>query len=110
MRRDDHRIPRKIRFRPKIITRHMPSHQRPQPKGMLARAAARICNTYTRGGAGEHALWLGALMRRHVPCDYLWPESDFAGYAMIIAPHLKIMTTELVKKLGDYVRGGGRLL
>jgi beta-galactosidase len=70
----------------------------------------RRINTYTKGGQHEHAYWTGALARRHVPCDYVWSNGDFAGYALLVAPHLKIVTPALAKKLTDYVHAGGTLV
>jgi beta-galactosidase len=70
----------------------------------------RRINTYTKTGAGEHARWIGALSAAHVPADYVWPDSSFVGYRVLILPHLKMVSPALVEKLGNYVRSGGRLV
>jgi beta-galactosidase len=70
----------------------------------------RRINTYTKPANGEHARWLAALGRRHIPADYLWPDSPLAGYRILIAPHMKIVTPQLVGKLRRFVQGGGTLV
>jgi beta-galactosidase len=70
----------------------------------------RRINTYTKTGAGEHARWIGALSGSHVPVDYVWPDSSFAGYRILILPHQKMVSRPLVEKLEKYVRAGGTLV
>ena len=40
----------------------------------------------------------------------VWPSSDLAGYRVLIAPHLKIVTPELVAKFEQFVVDGGTLV
>jgi beta-galactosidase len=70
----------------------------------------RRINTYIKSGAGEHSRWYDAVARSHIPVDYVWPGSDFRGYHVLIAPHLKIVDTAMVKKLTTFVRTGGTLI
>ncbi|MDP9175579.1 MAG: beta-galactosidase [Planctomycetota bacterium] len=73
-------------------------------------ANERRINTYIKEGAGEHARWMCELSRRHIPADYVWPDSSLRGYRLLIAPHLKIVTPQLVDKLTRFVRAGGTLV
>jgi beta-galactosidase len=70
----------------------------------------RRINTYTKHGAGEHARWRAVLARRHIPVDYVWPNDSFTDYKALIAPHQKIVTPALAKKLTAYVKAGGTLI
>jgi len=70
----------------------------------------RRINTYTKSGEGEHNHWLAALSSRHIPADYVWPDSRFEAYRILILPHVKIVTRELADKLTKYVSGGGVLV
>lgn len=70
----------------------------------------RRINTYTKGAEAEHARWLAALSRRHVPVDYLWPDSKFEDYQLLVLPHLKIVTPELADRLSRFVSSGGTLI
>ncbi len=70
----------------------------------------RRINTYTKHGAWERGRWLAELGRRHVPHDIVWPDSDWRGVKMLIAPHLKIVDRALVAKLDAFVRAGGALI
>jgi beta-galactosidase len=70
----------------------------------------RRINTYARGGAWERGGWLATLARRHIPHDIVWPSSNFEGYRLIIAPHLKITDAALLEKLTRFVRDGGTLV
>lgn len=67
-------------------------------------------NTYIKSGADEHARWYNALVKRHVPTDMIWADSDWRGYATIVAPHLKVADAAIVKKLEAFVRAGGTLI
>lgn len=42
--------------------------------------------------------------------DIQQPGDDLRGYRLVVAPHLHILTPEIVKNLVAYVRGGGHLL
>jgi beta-galactosidase len=70
----------------------------------------RRINTYTKGGAGEHVRWLSALSAAHVPVDYVWPDSSFDSYRLLILPHQKIVTRELADKLATFVKSGGTVV
>ena len=66
-------------------------------------------NTYVQG-TNDNGSWSAAIQTRHFALDHLWPESDFAGYRVIVAPHLRILDGLLVKKLTAFVRAGGTLI
>ena len=70
----------------------------------------RRINTYTKQGAAEHARWCAGFARRHIPADYVWPLDSFSDYKVLVAPHQKIVTPALAKKLTAYVRAGGTLI
>jgi beta-galactosidase len=70
----------------------------------------RRINTYTKSGEAEFARWLKGLALRHVPADYVWPDSRVDGYRALILPHQKIVTRELARKLEKYVAAGGVLV
>ena len=70
----------------------------------------RRVNTYAKSGAWEAGRWLAEMARRHVAHDIVWPDSDLAGYGVLVAPHLKIADHAIVKKLDKFVRGGGVLI
>ena len=66
-------------------------------------------NTYVKA-AWEPGLWVNACARAHVPADVLWPGSDWAGYKLIVAPHLRIVDAKLAAKYDAFVRAGGTLV
>ena len=70
----------------------------------------RRINTYIKSGAGEHSRWYDAGARSHIPVDYVWPGSDFRGYQVLIAPHLKIIDRSLYKWIEAFVHAGGTLV
>jgi beta-galactosidase len=70
----------------------------------------RRINTYAKTGQAEFARWLRGLALWHVPADYVWPDSRFDGYRVLILPHQKIVTRELADKLEEYVAAGGILM
>ncbi len=70
----------------------------------------RRINIYTQEGSREQLAWCAELLRQHVPVDMAWPTSDLKGYRLLIAPHLKIVTRELAKKLTRFVESGGTLV
>ncbi len=70
----------------------------------------RRVNTYTKEAANEHRRWCQAFERQHVPTDYVWPTTDFAGYKLIIAPHSAIITPAMAKKFTAFVKAGGTLV
>ena len=70
----------------------------------------RRINTYAKSGAWESGRWVAELARRHVPHDIVWPDSPFDDYAMLVAPHLKLIEPSLVAKLRRFVRNGGTLV
>jgi beta-galactosidase len=52
-----------------------------------------------------------ALYRLNVGVDFLFPQSaDFSPYKVIVVPPLYIASNELLRKLSDYVKGGGHLV
>lgn len=67
-------------------------------------------NTYIGQGRGENGRWGAALAKAHIACDDVWAESDLNGYKLLVLPHLKIVTPELVRRVEAYVRRGGVLL
>ena len=66
-------------------------------------------NTYVKS-PWEAGYWQAALLRSHVPVDQVWPGSDWDGYRVLIAPHLRIVDPALVKKYDAFVRAGGTLV
>jgi len=58
----------------------------------------------------ETGVWISELLKAHVPVDQLWPSSDFGGYKVIIAPHLRMTDAALVQKYDAFVRAGGTLV
>jgi beta-galactosidase len=70
----------------------------------------RRINTYTKQGAAEHARWCAGFARRHIPVNYIWPLDSFSEYKVVVAPHQKLITPALTRKLTAYVRAGGTLL
>jgi beta-galactosidase len=70
----------------------------------------RRVNTYNKDGEGEHWRWINEASQRHFAVDFVWPGSDFGGYRLLIAPHLKIVEPTLAEKLTAFVRAGGTLV
>jgi beta-galactosidase len=70
----------------------------------------RRINTYAKSGANEFARWLAAFSRMHVPADYVWADTEFDEYLLLIVPHQKIVTTKLAKKLTSFVKAGGTIV
>jgi beta-galactosidase len=70
----------------------------------------RRVNTYTKDGIWEPYRWCNELSKLHIPVDELWPTSEFRGYKVIVAPHLRMMTRELAAKLTAFVKAGGTLV
>ena len=66
-------------------------------------------NTYVKA-EWEPKLWTAAASRAHVAVDMTWPTSDWAGYRVLIAPHLRIVDAGLAAKYADFVEGGGTLV
>jgi beta-galactosidase len=53
----------------------------------------------------------GVLYRANVGVDFVFPEStNLADYKMIVLPPLYIASEALLKRLSEYVRGGGNLV
>lgn len=53
--------------------------------------------------------WYGALHRHHVSIDIVKPTSNLAGYKLVVAPQLYLLTTKGAKNLSAYVAAGGHL-
>jgi beta-galactosidase len=70
----------------------------------------RRINTFTGDGRWDTYRWATELLRAHFPVDMTWPTSDWAGYSLLIAPHLQMIDAALAKKLADFVTTGGVLL
>jgi len=70
----------------------------------------RRINTYTKEGNWESARWIHEVSRRHIPVDQVWSGTDLKGYKLLIVPHPRIATKQLVKKLIDFVTAGGTLV
>ncbi|HVP90025.1 MAG TPA: beta-galactosidase [Terriglobales bacterium] len=52
-----------------------------------------------------------ALYRLNVEADFVFPDSrNLADYALVLVPPLYIASGELLVRLADYVKGGGRVL
>ncbi|MGN6507400.1 MAG: beta-galactosidase [Tepidisphaeraceae bacterium] len=66
-------------------------------------------NTYVKP-KWEAGNWQAALLRNHVPVDQTWPDKDWNGYRLLIAPHLRLCDPPLVKKYDAFVRAGGTLV
>lgn len=66
-------------------------------------------NTYVPAG-GELWRWQGELLKRHIPVDQIWLDSDWDGYNVIVAPHLRIVDEKLIARLTKFVRSGGTLV
>lgn len=73
-------------------------------------ASDRRISTYNKSGHWEQYRWQTELARAHVPSDFTWPDGDWGGYRLLIAPHLQIMEPLLVKRLTSFVRAGGTLI
>lgn len=67
-------------------------------------------NTYTGDGRWAFGRWAAALIKRHVPTDFVWTDQEFDGYKLLIAGHLKIVDEALVAKLTRFVENGGTLV
>jgi len=48
--------------------------------------------------------------RQNIPCDIVYPHSDFSRYQVIVAPALYILPESLAQKLERFVTTGGNLL
>src|SRR4051812_12402179 len=72
----------------------------------------RRINTYVKdtGGDGEFWRWINQASRQHLAADFVWPDSDFDGYRLLIAPHLKIVDPPLLERLTRFVAAGGTLV
>jgi len=70
----------------------------------------RRINTYNKEGLWEGHRWRAHFARNHLNVDFVWPESDWGGYRVLIAPHLKIVTSELVERYRRFVEAGGMLV
>ena len=66
-------------------------------------------NNYVQG-TNDNGSWSAAVQKRHYALDHVWPGSDWGVYAVVIAPHLRIVDAAVVKKMTDYVRAGGTLI
>ena len=52
-----------------------------------------------------------ALYRRNVETDFVFPDSrNLSDYALVLVPPLYIASDELLRRLADYVKGGGHVL
>lgn len=49
----------------------------------------------------------GALHRRNIPTDFVFPDSDFGHYPLIFVPTLYVVSPKLADKLAAYVQAGG---
>jgi beta-galactosidase len=56
------------------------------------------------------ASWYRALHRRHLAVDIVCPKDELAEYKLVIAPALHVITEDLAKHLGEYVKSGGTLV
>ncbi len=51
-----------------------------------------------------------AFRRRAVNVDVVFPQDNFSAYKVLVAPSLFVVNAELVRKLTQFVRGGGLLI
>ena len=51
-----------------------------------------------------------SLRRKGLNVDVVFPQGDLSPYKIVVAPSLFVLTPELVRKLTDFVEGGGALL
>ncbi len=70
----------------------------------------RRINTYNKEGHWEAHRYLAAFMKQHVPADMLWNTADLAGYRLIVAPHLAMVSKQTLKDLNAFVKAGGTLV
>lgn len=70
----------------------------------------RRINTYVPNGGWDAGHWMNAAMHQHVPVDQVYPTRDWAGYRVLIAPHIKIVDQALSSKYESFVQGGGVLV
>lgn len=81
--------------------------------------AFRIQPAYTGEGSGAQdgavnyqnsiRRWHRALFRAGVGVDMVRPGSDLAGYKVVFAPHLLVLSDGTATQLSDFVRSGGTL-
>ncbi len=67
-------------------------------------------NTYTGKGRNESGRWHKAFAKAHVALDQVWDGSDWSGYSLMVAPHLKMVSKELAARLRAWVEAGGNLV
>jgi len=76
-------------------------------------------NTYNATGRGESVKWMVECSRRHVPADIVPPHAKLVAgqgraakpaYRLLIVPHFRIVTPDLVASLKQYVEAGGTLV
>ena len=69
---------------------------------------------YTHGAGGYSASVQqlhGALYKANVGADFVFPSTeDFSQYRLLIVPSLYVADDALLKRISDYVRGGGHVL
>lgn len=54
--------------------------------------------------------WYSALHRQNIAVDFVHTGSDLSAYALVIVPHLYLLTDDGADALKEFVNGGGRLL
>jgi beta-galactosidase len=67
-------------------------------------------NTYTGKGRNETGRWHKAMSKAHIGLDQVWESSDWSGYRLMVAPHLKMLSPQLAARLKAWVEKGGHLL
>jgi beta-galactosidase len=67
-------------------------------------------NSYVKASGWEPQHWTAACGRAHVSVDMTWSGSDWTGYKVLIAPHLRIVDATLAAKYDAFVRAGGTLV
>lgn len=60
--------------------------------------------------AEQIRIWYEAFHAQHVQIDFAPPTGDLAGYRLVVAPQLYLLTDGAAANLAGYVDGGGRLL
>ena len=60
--------------------------------------------------AEQIRIWYEAFHTQHVQVDFAPPTGDLAGYRLVVAPQLYLLTDAGAANLTGYVEGGGRLL
>ncbi|MES2201005.1 MAG: beta-galactosidase [candidate division FCPU426 bacterium] len=100
---------REIKAMPKAFWTAAPSRQVALLRDFDNEINELRVNTYTGKGRNESIRWHSACVKAHLNVDQIWEHSDWAGYTVIVAPHLKALTPAMAAKMKAYVAKGGVL-